>query len=84
MVTQKLQSLSEGAPSSGDMGSQLSDCQEDAASLRFAWTACFAPHMACSLCLLKRQGLPMYHQACVVSCFVLQEAVLYTSPDLRL
>lgn len=36
VVTQKLQSLSEGAPTSGDVGMQLSDCRDDAASLRSA------------------------------------------------
>ena len=36
VVTQKLQSLSEGGPPSGNLATQLSDCRDEAASLRFA------------------------------------------------
>lgn len=36
VVTQKLQSLSDGSPASGDLGTELSNCRDDAASLRVA------------------------------------------------
>lgn len=40
VVTQKLQSLTEGGGASGDLGAQLDDCRDDSASLRLQ--SCFA------------------------------------------
>lgn len=55
VVTQKLQSLSDGSPASGDLGTELSNCRDDAASLRLARLSIWH-HAACVARLLGSSG----------------------------